>query len=492
MKFFIDQHGCAKNQTDGELIAGFLMERGYEFTLNANEADFILVNSCGFIQSAKKESIDAVYDIKKAYPKAKLVLTGCLAERYADTLIEQMPELDGVFGNGDLSKIADFMDGIKKQRGAETFPQKGVCGGARPVLFNFPGSAFVKITEGCSNHCSFCAIPLIRGELRSRRESEILSEIRRLVKDGVYEINLIGQDLAAYGTDTKTSLAELLTKITALKGDFVVRPLYIHPDHFTDDVIEAIKAGEGRLLPYFDIPFQSGDDAIIKAMNRTGSFKKYTALVKKIRSSLPSAVLRTTFLTGFPGETDEAAENTAQFLQKILPDWSGCFPYSREEDTPAYKMKNRVPVRTARARAERLEELQSAITAERLSRNVGKELNVLIEEVVTTGQSASQAADGTSALSADQSAGQLSTQSITDNSANNEGLAIGRAWFQAPEVDGSVVIRYDLDDVTAVSAIVPGAVVTVKVLASTGVDLDSRFVKNYRKTSKKSERKFIF
>lgn len=321
MKFFIDQHGCAKNQTDGELITGFLIERGYEFTLNADEADFILVNSCGFIQSAKKESIDAVCNIKKAYPKAKLVLTGCLAERYADNLIEAMPELDGVFGNGDLSKIADFMDDVsKKKRSAETFPQKGVCGGARPVIFNFPGSAFVKITEGCSNHCSFCAIPLIRGELRSRSEKEILKEIKNLVKDGVYEINLIGQDLAAYGTDTGTSLADLLKNITAIPGDFIVRPLYIHPDHFTDDIIEAIKAGQGRLLPYFDIPFQSGDDNIILAMNRTGSQKQYTALVKKIRRELPGAALRTTFLTGFPGETDEAAENTAAFLQQIRPD----------------------------------------------------------------------------------------------------------------------------------------------------------------------------
>ena len=473
MTFFIDQHGCAKNQTDGELLAGFLMERGYEFTLNADEADFILVNSCGFIQSAKKESIDAVYDIKKAYPESKLILTGCLAERYAKDLIEQMPELDGVFGNGDLSKIADFMDGIKKHRGAETFPQKGVCGGARPVLFNFPGSAFVKITEGCSNHCSFCAIPLIRGELRSRRESEILSEIRQLVKDGIYEINLIGQDLAAYGTDTKTSLSELLSKIAALPGDFVVRPLYIHPDHFTANIIEAIKAGEGRLLPYFDIPFQSGDDGIIKAMNRTGSFKKYTALVKKIRRELPSAVLRTTFLTGFPGESDQAADNTASFLQEITPDWSGCFPYSREEDTPAYKMKNRVPVRTARTRAARLEELQSTITAERLNRYVGKELNILVEEIVTAGQNVDENAEG-------------------KKPENNEGLAIGRAWFQAPEVDGSVVIRFDLDDAQANSAIVPGAVVTVKILASTGVDLDSRFIKIYRKINKKNERKFIF
>ena len=469
MKFFIDQHGCAKNQTDGELIAGFLMERGYEFTLNADEADFILVNSCGFIQSAKKESIDAVCNIKQAYPEAKLVLTGCLAERYADQLIEQMPELDGVFGNGDLSKIADFMDSIKKQRGAETFPQKGVCGGDRPVIFNFPGSAFVKITEGCSNHCSFCAIPLIRGELRSRKETEILREIKKLVKDGVYEINLIGQDLAAYGTDTKTSLAGLLKKITEIPGDFIVRPLYIHPDHFSDDIIEAIKAGKGRLLPYFDIPFQSGDDGIILAMNRTGSFKEYTALVKKIRRQLPGAVLRTTFLTGFPGESDEAADNTARFLEEIQPDWSGCFPYSREEDTPAYSMKGRVPAKTAKARAARLEDLQAAITADHLQNYVGKELEVLVEELVTGGES-------------------------QENSENpeEEGLAIGRAWFQAPEVDGSVVIRYDLDDKETLTSLKAGSVVTVKVLASTGVDLDSRFIKISRKKSEKNERKFVF
>ncbi len=459
MKFFIDQHGCAKNQTDGELIAGFLIEKGYEFTLKASEADFILVNSCGFIQSAKKESIDAVCNIKKAYPKAKLILTGCLAERYANQLIEAMPELDGVFGNGDLSKIAAFMDSVKKKRKAQTFPQKGICAGGRPLLFNFPGSAFVKITEGCSNHCSFCAIPLIRGELRSRPELEILAEIKKLVKDGLYEINLIGQDLAAYGRDTGTSLAALLTKISSMPGDFIVRPLYIHPDHFTDDIIEAIKAGKGRLLPYFDIPFQSGDDKIILAMNRTGSFKEYTALVKKIRRKLPAAVLRTTFLTGFPGESDEAADNTARFLQEIKPDWSGCFPYSREEDTPAYSMKGRVPVRTARSRAARLEELQSVITAEHLQHYIGKELKVLVEEVID---------------------------------AEGEGLAIGRAWFQAPEVDGSVVIRYDLEDKAALAAVLPGAVVCVKVIASTGVDLDSVFLKNYRKKNEKSERKFIF
>ena len=472
MKFFIDQHGCAKNQTDGEILAGFLINKGYKLTMNASEADFILVNSCGFIQSAKKESIDAIYDIKKAYPEAKIILTGCLAERYAETLIEQMPELDGVFGNGDLSKICSFMNKVRKERAAQTFSQEGVCSGERPVLFNFPGSAFVKITEGCSNHCSFCAIPLIRGEVRSRPEAEILDEIKQLLEDGVYEINLIGQDLAVYGKELGTSLSSLLKKIAKFKGDFIVRPLYIHPDHFTDDIIEAIKSSS-KLLPYFDIPFQSADDAIIRAMNRTGSYKKYSDLIKKIRTELPEATLRTTFLTGFPGETDEAAENTARFLQEIQPDWSGCFPYSREEDTPAYNMKPRVPAKTARARAARLEELQAAITAERLNRYVGKELNILVEELVTEASQDSAAEDGASETSL-------------------EGLAIGRAWFQAPEVDGSVVIRYDLDDKKAVEAMAPGAVVTVKVLASTGVDLDSRFIKIYRKKEEKNERKFIF
>ncbi len=466
MKFFIDQHGCAKNQTDGEILAGFLINKGYKLTMNADEADFILVNSCGFIQSAKKESIDAIYNIRKAYPEAKIILTGCLAERYAQDLIEQMPELDGVFGNGDLSKICSFMNKAKKERTAQTFSQNGVCSGERPVLFNFPGSAFVKITEGCSNHCSFCAIPLIRGEVRSRPEAEILEEIKQLLSDGVYEINLIGQDLAVYGKEFGTSLATLLKKIAKIKGDFIVRPLYIHPDHFTDDIIEAIKTSP-KLLPYFDIPFQSADDKIILAMNRTGSYKEYSALVKKIRRELPSAVLRTTFLTGFPGETDEAAENTARFLQEIKPDWSGCFPYSREEDTPAYNMKPRVPAKTAKARAAHLEELQTAITTERLERYVKQEVNVLVEELI-------------------------SVEENSEGAANSEGLAIGRAWFQAPEVDGSVVIRYDLSDPEAVKSVVPGSVVTVKVLASTGVDLDSAYIKNYLKKSEKNERKFIF
>lgn len=470
-KFFIDQHGCAKNQTDGELIVGYLTKNGFEFTYNAEEADFIIVNSCGFIESAKKESIDAIYNIKAAYPDAKLILAGCLAERYSQMLFDSMPELDGIFGNGDISKIVDFMKSVEKERTVVVCPQEEVCGGNRPTLFNFPGSAFVKITEGCSNHCSFCAIPIIRGELRSRNESEILQEITALVEDGVYEINLIGQDLAAYGTEKTfpvenkdiSPLANLFKKISNIEGDFIIRPLYIHPDHFNADILEVMKKDK-RFIPYFDIPFQSGDNEIIKKMNRVGSQDKYIQLVNNIRSYFPEAVLRTTFLTGFPGESDEAADNTYNFLNTIEPHWSGCFPYSREENTPAYDMKGKIPAKTAKKRAEKLETRQTEITVAKLEKYIGQKLNVLIEEII-----------------------QVDSQVAEDVT---EGLAIGRAWFQAPDVDGCVVIRYDRDIPADMDAIVPGNVVEVKILTSTGVDLDGRFEKLVR-NKKVVNRKFI-
>lgn len=452
-KFYIDQHGCAKNQTDGELLAGFLTKAGFEFTENASLADFILINSCGFINSAKKESIDAVYNIKALYPKAKIILTGCLAERYSKELYEQMPELDGIFGNGDLSKITEYMNRMSSRTEPMVSPQKGISCGDRPYLFNFQGSAFVKITEGCSNHCSFCAIPLIRGEARSRPLKSIISEIKKLVKNGVYEINLIGQDLAAYTTENTpgapSALKELLCAISELKGEFIVRTLYIHPDHFDTDILEVYK-NDKRFVPYFDIPFQSGDDNIIRAMNRKGTAKKYISLIKKIKKELPGCAIRTTFLTGFPGETEEAALNTQEFLKAIKPLWSGCFTYSREEATPAWSFKPRVPARLAKDRAKILTELQSQFTAEYLSACVSKEYDVLVEELVST---------------------------------EEEGLAIGRAWFEAPEVDGSVVIRFDADDKEQCNAVKEGNVVRVKVLACTGIDLDARYISLVKKMS---------
>lgn len=482
--FYIDLHGCAKNQTDAEIIVSFLEKEGFLYTQSPEKADFILINSCGFIQSAKKESINAVYELKTAYPAAKLILTGCLAERYSQLFFESMPELDGIFGNGNLAEIAGFMKKYSKknddERFVQTFPQEGISTAERPLLFNYPGSAYVKITEGCSNHCSFCAIPLIRGELRSRPVSEIVNEIKKLAENGIYEINLIGQDIAAYGTGkedgaireevnkacaesektTLSPIAYLISKIAEIKGDFIVRPLYIHPDHFKKDILTEMKK-DSRFVPYFDIPFQSGDDKIIKLMNRTGTAEKYQKLISDIRKSYPEAVLRTTFLTGFPGETDEAAENTVKFLQSISPDWAGCFPYSREEDTPAYSMKPAVPAKVAKKRAAAIEKIQSEITYQKLQKYVGKKLNVLIEEIIE----------------------------LSQDEESDEGLAIGRAWFQAPEVDGCVVVRYEQTFGKEAECVKPGNVVEVQILAVTGVDLDTRFIS--LKKSAKSLLKFI-
>lgn len=451
-KFFLDQHGCAKNQVDGELIMNRLVNLGFTQTFDASEADVIFINSCGFIESAKTESIESLMDARNLYPDAKIILGGCLAERYAEYFKDELTEADAIFGNGDLSKI----DGLVKslfdgERPVVKPAQEGVCCGERKKLLSYPGSAFVKITEGCDNCCSFCAIPIIRGHLRSRKIEEIVEEIKQLVDQGIFEINLIGQDLAAFGSDfinhknSQSELANLLEEISKLNGDFWIRLLYIHPDHFNSDILEIMKKDE-RFLPYFDIPFQSGSDRIISLMNRKGSFEKYMELIKTIRSAFSESCIRTTFLNGFPSETDEDAAKTQKFMKEIKPDWSGCFAYSQEEDTVAAKMENQVEKKVAEKRSSALKKIQDKITAESLEKRCGKNYRVLIEEIVEN-------LEGT-----------------------DEGLAIGRTWFEAPDVDGNVVVRYDLDDKNAVEKIIPGKVVTVKAVAASGVDIDSVFV----------------
>lgn len=469
-KFFLDQRGCAKNQVDGEIIISNLIAAGFEQAESADEADLIIINSCGFIESAKKESLDALLGARKKYADKKIILAGCLAQRYAKIFKTELPEADGIFGNGDLSKAALVAKKVMAgKRPVETPKQAGVSCGERLKLLSRKNSAYVKITEGCSNHCSFCAIPLIRGELRSRPAADIVAEIKSLLKRGVFEINLIGQDLAAYGTENAASedkpknarvlspLASLLKKISGLKGDFWIRLLYIHPDHFNADILPILKT-DARLLPYFDIPFQSGDDGVIRAMNRKNTASYYTALVKNIRTIFPAAALRTTFLAGFPGETEEAAANSLDFLRAVEPDWSGAFAYSKEDDTPAAAMKKQVAKKTAAARVAALQEAQEKITAARLKNRVlknGKNLtyDVLIEEVFD------DAAD-------------------KKNSQDQEGggsYAIGRAWFQAPEVDGNIVMQFNPSQKNAAS-VKEGAVVKARAVAVSGVDIYAELI----------------
>ena len=464
-KFFIDLHGCSKNQVDAEIINGIMLSLAWTRVEEANLADLIIINSCGFIEDAKKESINSIIELRALCPRAKIILAGCLAERYAREFAEEMEELDGIFGNGDLSKLPDLLYHLypneKKRKTLLEIPtnfhlkkpiikpeQLGISCGQRPEFFNFKASAYIKITEGCNNKCSFCAIPVIRGNLRSREVSDILSEIKEFIKRGIYEFNLVGQDLGVFGmTDyediSPTPLSILLKEISKLKGDFLIRLLYVHPDHFPLDILP-IMAEDERFLPYFDIPFQSGSNLIIQKMNRKGSFDSYLSLVAKIKAAFINTkyeipVIRTTFLVGFPGETEEDFEMTKKFLINLECLWSGVFTYSKEENTLSFLMKNHIKERIKKKRMKILQEEQSKITINLLKIFIGKVMPVLIEEVIE----------------------------------NEDGIAIGRAWFQAPDVDGAVVVNFkNKDEIVNKNTIQEGSLVKVKILKVLGFDLE--------------------
>jgi ribosomal protein S12 methylthiotransferase len=429
MRYYIDPFGCAKNQVDAENMMAFLDSSGWTAS-EPEEADLIIVNSCGFIESAKQESLNAVFALRKQYPKKKILLAGCLAQRYGPELEEALPEADLLFGNTDLAEITLVAARVmgKKSKKLGLFPLPG----QRPLL-SLPGSAYVKISEGCNNRCSYCAIPNIRGKLRSRTIQDIRDECKALLDRGIKELCLIGQDLGSYGHDFGApALPALLKEISLIKGDFWIRLLYIHPDHFPLSILNIVRE-DRRFLPYFDLPFQHGSQKILGLMNRQGNAETYLALIETIRETLPDAAIRSTLMTGFPGETDDDFQALLDFQEKAQLDWMGCFTYSREENTPAYSMEPRIAKKAAAQRKRLLEERQIPITEKRMDRFVGQNCDVLIEEKI----------DG------------------------EEGLWLGRLPWQAPEVDGSAVISSDRD--LKAGAFVPGLV-----FARAGLDLDVR------------------
>jgi ribosomal protein S12 methylthiotransferase len=445
MRFWIDRHGCAKNDVDGEEIVARLEAAGHSYVEGPETADLVIVNTCGFIEDAKRESIDAVVSLKSAYPGKRVLVAGCLAQRYAKDLERDLPEADGIVGNADLSAVLAAAQATEAGKRPVMVPESAPSIGMvrRKRRFDFPGTAHVKATEGCSNHCSFCAIPLIRGELHSRPLEEVASECEDLVSQGAREIVLIGQDLGSFGRDYGASggmglspesrLPDLLERLTRIKGDFRVRTLYIHPDRFPERMLELMK-DDPRLVPYFDLPFQHASSRILAAMNRKGSGTKYLELVARIREALPDAAIRATFLLGFPGETETDFQALRDFQEKARLDWVGSFAYSREEGTSAYGMRGRVPKKTVQARRKEVEEAQERITRENLERFVGRGLEILVEERVARA------------------------------SEDDESLSLGRAWNQAPDVDGLTVLRGDLE---------PGTMVKARILAVNGVDFDA-------------------
>jgi ribosomal protein S12 methylthiotransferase len=466
--YYVDPFGCVKNQVDAENMMLYLDNAGWTAAQDAADADLIIVNSCGFIESAKQESINAVLDWRRLYPDKKILLSGCLAQRYAQELAQSLPEADGFFGIDDIANIVEKAEALMGNRNYSSADEKHCesqhCFRAslandnprspipdtyspfsRPLL-SLPGSAYVKISEGCDNGCTFCAIPLIRGPLRCRTLPDIVSECKGLLARGIKELCIIGQDIGSYRSGN-AELPELLNAIAELSGNFWVRLLYIHPDHFPLSILDSMEQ-DRRFLPYFDIPFQHASPEILSAMNRHGTAESYISLVETIRCRLPTAVIRTTFLLGFPGETDADFAALLDFQEKLRPDWLGCFSYSREEGTSAYTMKGRVSKKNAARRKRKIEDRQIPITEKNMDRFVGHNFDVLLEE---------QFAGSTGDIE-------------SDNENADEYLWLGRLYCHAPEVDGAAVIV----GTAGRAELKAGDLLPCRVVARRGFDLEVR------------------
>ena len=376
--------GCAKNLVDSERMLHLLKAGGYTLTTNLAEADIAIVNTCGFIQAAKEEAIDTVLELgslKASGSLKKIVITGCLAERYKDEVAEQFPEADAVIGIGDQTEIVKVLDSITKDQRVTRFAPK--CNmpltGDR-IIATLPFYAYLKIAEGCSNGCTYCAIPAIRGKYRSVPEDAVLKEAESLAASGVKELIVIAQDTTRYGEDLcgESKLPELLTKLCQIEGFRWIRVLYCYPERISDELIDVI-AREPKIVKYLDIPVQHCNDDVLKAMRRKCDAASLRALFKKLRARIPGLTLRTTLLVGFPGETDAQFTELSEFVQEIRFDRLGCFAYSEEEGTVAARMENQVDEEIRQRRAELLMEQQMQIAAELNAARVGTDTEAVIE-----------------------------------------------------------------------------------------------------------------
>ena len=433
--FYIVNLGCSKNQVDGETILALMEQRGWKYT-DLESADVVIINTCGFINDAKEESINTILNCKSSYPDKIVIAAGCLAQRYGKELSEEMTEADGFVGNRDLYAIPEAVEKIVKGRTRLVSPASPSpdCFVERDVLFTFPRSTYIKIAEGCNNNCTYCAIPLIRGQLRSIDPDIIIKEIKSFIKKGFFEINLVSQDLASWGTDIGHDLVYLLKRICRLKGDFRIRLLYMHPDKFNPDILPLFKK-DSRLIPYFDIPFQHASEPVLKAMGRKGNKEKYLKLISTIRKELPESVIRSTMMLGFPGEKENDFQCLMDFLKGAELDWCGFFTYSREEGTKAFDLKDKVPMATAGLRKEQAQDLQNRITEKRLESYIGNEIEVLVEELIA-----------------------------------EEEIALGRGYMNAPEVDGAVILHSSRVENGGIK---PGDVIRAKVIKRNNIDLEA-------------------
>lgn len=378
--------GCPKNQVDAEKMMFSLRKYGFELIQDAALADVAIINTCGFIQSAKEEAIETMLEfiaLKKEGRIKGVICTGCLAERYKQDILDEMPELDAVVSLGKDAEIAQIVKDIMSGKNGKKLYAGDKCSlpleGGR-IISTQPFYAYLKIAEGCSNGCTYCAIPAIRGKFRSRTIENILEEARWLADNGVTELVVVAQDTTRYGEDIygESRLPELLTELCKIEGFHWIRTLYLYPERITDKLIDTI-AEQDKLVKYFDIPIQHCNADILKRMNRCGSRETLTELICKIRARIPNVIIRTTLITGFPGETQEQFEELAEFANDMRFERLGCFAYSAEEGTPAAKFEGQLPDEEKERRSDVIMEQQMFINDVQNQEMIGKVVEVVTE-----------------------------------------------------------------------------------------------------------------
>ncbi|MBU1567165.1 MAG: 30S ribosomal protein S12 methylthiotransferase RimO [Proteobacteria bacterium] len=412
--FHLVSLGCAKNLVDSEVILGSMTTDGWRFADDPEEADVLIINTCGFIQAAVEEAISEIFElvkIKERFPVKRLVVVGCLVQRYKEKLLEDLPEVDLFIGTEGAGEIATLIERMNKGELEQrlVLPNLYLMTNETPrVISTPPFRAWLKITEGCNNRCSYCMIPMIRGGLRSRSIDDLVHEAKKLESFGVKELSLIAQDSTAYGRDLddKTNLEKLVQQLLEHTTIPWLRLLYLYPTGVTDDLLTLMATNE-RVVPYLDIPMQHVNDTILQAMNRRYTREHLFKIVERIRSRIPNIAIRTTFLVGFPGESEKAFMEIVDFLQKSRIDHVGVFSYSNEEGSPSEKLIKQVSEKVKRKRVEYLLAVQAELSAEIQKKYIGR-----IEQVLVEGLS-----------------------SETDL------LLQGRTRYQAPEVDGCVLIN---------------------------------------------------
>lgn len=380
--------GCTKNQVDAEIMLGTLAANGFELSADPDKAEVVIINTCGFIEEAKQESINTIIEhgeLKKSGSCKVLIAAGCLAQRYQGDLLKGLPELDGVVGTGEIGKIADICKNLlqPKKRHQRLFisqPPYLYDEMAPRIRLGRSHSAYVKIAEGCNRNCAFCAIPIMRGKQRSRPIESIVAEARQLAAEGVKELNLISQDTVNYGVDLgiRQGFTALLRQLVKIKGLRWIRPFYLYPQQVTDELI-ALYAGEETLAKYIDMPFQHINDAMLKRMHRLGGKADITALVEKFRSRIPGLTFRTAFIVGFPGETDEAFDELKAYVEEMAFDRMAAFLYSDEEGVPAEQMADKVDRKLMQERQNELLAVQEPIALAKSRALIGRTLEVLVD-----------------------------------------------------------------------------------------------------------------